>query len=153
MLFEGYFCLIPSFLREKGPWKGRDCVKKILNGGGSLSTDLIKEAGNFFPRAKILSAYDLSSVQTPRGICVGKPAPHVELRTDGDDSIGIGKILTRCPHLMIGYWHQVRSSVSNSHSWFDTGDVGFIDEHGQAWLIGRESGRIKTGGENVYLKR
>ncbi|KAK3432633.1 hypothetical protein EUGRSUZ_D00163 [Eucalyptus grandis] len=95
---------------------------------------------------------DLSLVQTPRGICVGKPAPHVELKTDGDDSIGIGKILTRCPHLMIGYWHQVRSSVSNSHSWFDTGDVGFTDEHGQAWLIGLESGRIKTGGENVYLK-
>ncbi|XP_030468617.2 2-succinylbenzoate--CoA ligase, chloroplastic/peroxisomal isoform X2 [Syzygium oleosum] len=168
-----------SFLRDKGPWKGKDCVKKILNGGGSLSIDLIKEAGNFFPRAKILSAYgmtetcssltfttlynplsyqplhfhvgtDLISVQRPRGICVGKPASHVELRTDGDDSIGIGKILTRGPHLMIGYWDQVRSSVSNSHSWFDTGDVGFIDEHGQVWLIGRESGRIKTGGENVY---
>ncbi|XP_039168427.1 2-succinylbenzoate--CoA ligase, chloroplastic/peroxisomal-like, partial [Eucalyptus grandis] len=147
-----------SFLRLST----KNCVKKILNGRGSLSIDLIKEAGNFFPRAKILSAYGMtetcsslmfmtlydphfSSVQTPRGICVGKPAPHVELRTDGDDSIGIGKILTRCPHMMIGYWHQVRSSVSNSHSWFDTGDVGFIDEHGQAWLIGRESGRIKTG--------
>ncbi|KAK3432641.1 hypothetical protein EUGRSUZ_D00173 [Eucalyptus grandis] len=171
-----------SFLREKGPWKGRDSVKKILNGGGSLSIDLIKETVNFFPRAKILSAYgmtetcssltfmtlydphfsfsyqphqfhvgaDLGSVQRPRGICVGKLAPHVELRTDGDDSIGIGKILTRGPHLMIGYWDQVRSSVSSSHSWFDTGDVGFIDEHGQVWLIGRESGRIKTGGENVY---
>ncbi|XP_048141105.1 2-succinylbenzoate--CoA ligase, chloroplastic/peroxisomal [Rhodamnia argentea] len=171
-----------SFLREKGPWKGKDCVKKILNGGGSLSMDLIKEAGNFFPRAKILSAYgmtetcssltfitlysphfsfssqplhfhvgtDLSSIQRPRGICVGKPAPHVELRTDGDDSMGIGKILTRGPHLMIGYWDQVRSSVCNIHSWFDTGDVGFIDGQGQVWLIGRESGRIKTGGENVY---
>ncbi|KAI6703341.1 hypothetical protein NL676_012477 [Syzygium grande] len=168
-----------SFLRDKGPWKGKDCVKKILNGGGSLSIDLIKEAGKFFPRAKILSAYgmtetcssltfmtlynplsyqplhfhvgtDLISVQRPRGICIGKPAPHVELRTDGADSVGIGKILTRGPHLMIGYWDQVRSSVSNSHSWFDTGDVGFIDEHGQVWLIGRESGRIKTGGENVY---
>ncbi|KAL3741317.1 hypothetical protein ACJRO7_016880 [Eucalyptus globulus] len=167
-----------SFLRDHGK---EDCVKKILYGGGSLSIDLIKEAGSFFPRAKILPAYgmtetcssltfmtlydphfsfsyqplhfhvgtDLSSVQTPRGICVSKPAPHVELRTDGDDSIGIGKILTRCPHMMIGYWHQVWSSVSNSHSRFDTGDVGFIDKHGQAWLIGRESGRIKTGGENV----
>ncbi|KAF8031872.1 hypothetical protein BT93_D0939 [Corymbia citriodora subsp. variegata] len=171
-----------SFLREKGAWKVKDSVKKILNGGGSLSINLIKEASNFFPRAKILSAYgmtetcssltfmtlydphfsfsyqpphfpvgtDLSSVQRPQGICVGKPAPHVELRTDADDSIGIGKILTRGPHLMIGYWDQVRSSVSNSHSWFDTGDVGSVDEHGQVWLIGRESGRIKTGGENVY---
>ncbi|XP_039169672.1 uncharacterized protein LOC120293926 [Eucalyptus grandis] len=30
------------------------------------------------------------------------------------------------------------------------GDVGFIDKHGWVWVIGRESGRIKTGGKNVY---
>ncbi|KAL3741355.1 hypothetical protein ACJRO7_016918 [Eucalyptus globulus] len=117
-----------SFLRDRGK---EETVKKELNGRRSLSIDLIKEAGNFFPRAKILSPLHfhvgtyLSSVQTPRGICVDKPAPHAELKTD------------------------VRSSVSNSHLWFDTGDVGFMDEHGQAWLIGQESGQIKTGGENV----
>ncbi|KAL3741326.1 hypothetical protein ACJRO7_016889, partial [Eucalyptus globulus] len=125
MLFRWYFCLIPSFLGEKGPWKGKDCVEEILNEGGSLLIDLIKEAGNFFLRAKILSACemtetylsltfmtlydphfpfyyqpphfhirtDLNSVQRPRAIWGGKPAPHVKLTTDSDDSIGIGKIL------------------------------------------------------------
>lgn len=39
---------------------------------------------------------DLNSVQRPRAIWVGKPAPRVELTTDSDDSIGIGKILEVC---------------------------------------------------------
>lgn len=63
MLFKWYFCLIPSFLGEKGLWKGKDCVEEIINGGGSLSIDLIKEAGNFFLRAKILSACGVHPLQ------------------------------------------------------------------------------------------
>lgn len=41
----------------KETWKGLVTVKKILNGGGSLSVELLKDALKFFPRAKILSAY------------------------------------------------------------------------------------------------
>lgn len=37
-------------------------MKKLLNGGGSLSAELMKDATELFPRAKLLSAYgsDLS---------------------------------------------------------------------------------------------
>lgn len=92
----------------------------------------------------------LNSVRRPRGICVGKLAPHVELRTDGDDFISIGTVLTRGLDWMIGYWDQFLASDSSSHSSIDTGDVSFIDKHGQLWLIGQESSRIKTRGANVY---
>ncbi|KAK4744196.1 hypothetical protein SAY87_010508 [Trapa incisa] len=44
-------------LRGKECWNGRETVKKILNGGGSLSPALIKGACTIFPKAKILSAY------------------------------------------------------------------------------------------------
>lgn len=43
--------------RDKETWKGRESVKKILNGGGGLSTELARDASKFFPRAKLLSAY------------------------------------------------------------------------------------------------
>lgn len=84
-----------------------------------------------------------------QGICVGKPAPHVDLRTDADDSVSVGKILTRGQHLMIKYWNDSESEPLN-RPWFDTGDVGYTDETGSLWLIGRANGRIKSGGENVY---
>lgn len=48
---------IISLNRMKETWKGLVTVKKILNGGGSLSVELLKDTLKFFPRAKILSAY------------------------------------------------------------------------------------------------
>ncbi|XVF23098.1 hypothetical protein REPUB_Repub13aG0008800 [Reevesia pubescens] len=174
--------LIPS-IRLKQSWNGRDNVKKILNGGGGLSHNLIKDATKFFPRAKLLSAYGMTetcsslafttlsepmleasgtSVQTfgktnsspvkPRGVCVGKPAPHVEIKICIDGSSHVGRILTRGPHVMLRYWDQIPEKASNSveEAWLDTRDIGFIDDHGNLWLVGRTNGRIKSGGENIY---
>lgn len=96
--------------------------------------------------------------QPKQGTCVGKPAPHIELMVKLDESSSkVGKILTRGSHTMLGYWgHQlVQANVATSESssneaWLDTGDIGAFDEFGNLWLIGRSSGCIKTGGENVY---
>ncbi|XP_059668339.1 2-succinylbenzoate--CoA ligase, chloroplastic/peroxisomal [Cornus florida] len=173
-----------SLIRTKEAWKGIKSVKKILNGGGGLSVELIKYATRTFPRAKLLSAYGMTetcssltfmtlydsttvnpgqpfqvtgetssnSVHQPDGICVGKPAPHVELRIRLQDSSHVGRILTRGPHVMLGYWGQIPSGASDSGDadWLDTGDMGQIDDYGYLWLIGRTKGRIKSGGENVY---
>lgn len=38
---------------------GSKSVKKILNGAGGLSSDLIKNAIEIFPRAKLVSAYGM----------------------------------------------------------------------------------------------
>ncbi|KAH7545495.1 hypothetical protein FEM48_Zijuj01G0099900 [Ziziphus jujuba var. spinosa] len=170
--------------RGKEIWKGRNSIKKILNGGGGLSTKLIRDAAQFFPRAKLLSAYGMTetcssltfmtlydpkleipiqpletsdgrkptSVHPPQGVCVGKPAPHVELKIYVEGSSRIGRILTRGPHVMLRYWDQSPSDASDSSNkdWLDTGDIGYIDDYGNLRLIGRTNGRIKSGGENVY---
>lgn len=93
-----------------------------------------------------------NSVHQPQGVCVGKSAPHVELKVCSDGSSHVGRILTRGPHVMLGYWDQflVKPSVSTGEVWLDTGDIGSIDDSGNVWLVGRRNGRIKSGGENVY---
>ncbi|XP_015959284.1 2-succinylbenzoate--CoA ligase, chloroplastic/peroxisomal isoform X2 [Arachis duranensis] len=176
-----------SLIRHKETWKGGETVKKILNGGGSLSLELIKDTNLFFHKAKLISAYGMTetcssmtfmnlydpmhettisqnlqivgeaassnSIHQPQGICVGKAAPHVELKICEDDGTShIGRILTRGPHTMLRYWDQTLTSSSNgrSEAWFDTGDIGSIDNHGNLWLLGRTNGRIKSGGENIY---
>ncbi|GAB2272320.1 hypothetical protein Dimus_007140 [Dionaea muscipula] len=175
-----------SVLRLKKAWRGTDYVMKILNGGGSLSVDLLKDTIEFFSKAKIFSAYGMTETcssltfmilhdptnekkqndrqkiselesnsihRTSGGICVGKPAPHVELTVSPEDcSSDRGWILTRGPHMMLQYWDQPSSMAMGpvQEEWFDTGDVGQIDDHGNLWLIGRRNGRIKSGGENVY---
>ncbi|XP_057972299.1 2-succinylbenzoate--CoA ligase, chloroplastic/peroxisomal [Malania oleifera] len=173
-----------SLIRTKETWKGKQSVKKILNGGGSLTAQLINEATKFFPKAKLLSAYGMTeacssltfmtlydpkhessnrshqivdgiksnSVQQLDVFCVGKPAPHVKLRIRVEESSNVGRILTSGPHVMLGYWGEALAKTSSpcDEGWLDTGDVGRIDGHGNLWLIGRASGRIKSGGENVY---
>lgn len=97
-----------------------------------------------------------SSILHQSGVCIGKPAPHVELCIYGNDRSNspftIGRILTRGMHMMVGYWDRFASIVSkvDKHGWFDTGDIGCIDENGDLWLIGRTKDRIKSGGENIY---
>lgn len=170
-----------SFYRTMHISLGSKSVKKVLNGAGGLSSDLIKNAIEMFPRAKLLSAYGMTEAcssltfmtlydparesciqytyanssnlaHKPDGTCVGKPAPHIEIRIAGDDSSYIGRILTRGPHVMLGYWGQIPSNNSSptDECWLDTGDIGHIDDCGNIWLIGRLKGRIKSGGENVY---
>ncbi|KAF9587264.1 hypothetical protein IFM89_039511 [Coptis chinensis] len=86
------------------------------------------------------------------GVCVGKPAPHVELFVNGNGHCSIGRILTRGPHVMLKYWNQVPLKKLDSlhQGWLDTGDIGWLDDKGAVWLIGRSNDRIKSGGENVY---
>ncbi|GMP71684.1 hypothetical protein CsSME_00029994 [Camellia sinensis var. sinensis] len=95
---------------------------------------------------------DSSLVHQPKGVCVGKAAPHVELRISSEDCSHVGRILTRGPHVMLGYWGQIplEALSAGGDSWIDTGDIGWIDDFGNVWLVGRSKGRIKSGGENVY---
>ncbi|XP_061339707.1 2-succinylbenzoate--CoA ligase, chloroplastic/peroxisomal isoform X2 [Gastrolobium bilobum] len=173
-----------SVIRHKQTWKGGETVKKILNGGGSLSLELIKDTSIFFHKAKLISAYGMTEtcssltfltlydpmhettshplqifgvagsniIHQPQGVCVGKAAPHVELKICADASGHIGRILTRGPHTMLRYWDQILTNPLNQRNevWFDTGDIGSIDCYGNLWLLGRTNGRIKSGGENIY---
>ncbi|XP_047969870.1 2-succinylbenzoate--CoA ligase, chloroplastic/peroxisomal [Salvia hispanica] len=158
-----------------------ESVSKILNGGGGLSAKLVEQAAKVFPRAKILSAYGMteacssltfmtlydptkeggrlpsddietSNLGSRGGVCVGKPAPHVELKLCVEESCDGGRILMRGPHTMLYYWGLPPSLGSNpaNEGWLDTGDIGRIDEQGNLWLVGRAKDKIKSGGENIY---
>ncbi|XP_019701467.1 2-succinylbenzoate--CoA ligase, chloroplastic/peroxisomal isoform X2 [Elaeis guineensis] len=120
----------------------------------SLHDPLLQKSGKLLP-VKHKVELGLCCHQQ-NGVCVGKPAPHVELRISGggnnSHAPSIGRILTRGLHVMVGYWDQTQVMLLDSieHGWLDTGDIGWIDRNGDLWLIGREKDRIKSGGENVY---
>nr|GEU81679.1 2-succinylbenzoate--CoA ligase, chloroplastic/peroxisomal [Tanacetum cinerariifolium] len=167
---------IISLIRTKDARKELLMVTKILNGGGSLSDKLVKDATDIFSNASLYTAYGMTEgsssltfmtlhdptkqsttykkstlVKQQQGVCVGKPAPHVELKISTEDSSHVGQILTRGPHLMIGYWDHIPAKENpGNEGWHETGDIGWIDDNGNLWLIGRMKGRIKSGGENIY---
>jgi long-chain acyl-CoA synthetase len=97
------------------------------------------------------------SVSTPRAFktgSVGRPLEGVDVKIAAD-----GEILTRGPHVMLGYWKQPQATAEaiDADGWLRTGDMGHVDGDGFLWITGRKKELIVTaGGKNIapaYLER
>lgn len=79
------------------------------------------------------------------GAAVGRPLPGVKVQ------IREGTIWIRGPNLFSGYLEAGRrASALDPEGWFDTQDLGHLDELGQLHVEARRTDLILSGGENVY---
>jgi acyl-CoA synthetase (AMP-forming)/AMP-acid ligase II len=90
---------------------------------------------------------------------IGRPLPDVEVKiadTQGKalPPFEIGEILARGPRIMTAYWNnkQETSKVVTREGWLRTGDLGYMDEDGYLFLVGRGDDLIIRGGENISPK-
>jgi len=89
---------------------------------------------------------------------VGQPLPGVQVRiidieTGRELPRGSeGKILVKGDLVMKGYLHDLEeTSFRIREGWYDTGDVGILDEDNYLWHRGRLKRFVKIGGEMVSL--
>ena len=87
---------------------------------------------------------------------VGKPLPDVEVRVLDEDNKElpanqIGEIVIRTPRVMKGYAGQESATAAllDADGWLHTRDMGYIDEDGYIYLVGRKDDIIIRGGENI----
>lgn len=87
---------------------------------------------------------------------VGKPLSCIDLRISGDDGSdmatgGVGRVQVRGTSIISEYWRRPdKKDDWTADGWFDTGDLGRLDENGFLWLVGRSKDLIISGGYNVY---
>ena len=63
----------------------------------------------------------------------------------------MGRVFVRGPNLFREYWNQSEATRKVFASgWFDTGDLGSLDENSFLTLAGRSNDLIITNGYNVY---
>lgn len=78
---------------------------------------------------------------------VGLPLGGVDVRIKNPDEKGIGEVQIKSPMLMDGY-----IGKENISDYFNTEDVGYIDEDGFLYILDRRKNIIISGGENIYPK-
>ncbi|MDM3861421.1 MAG: 2-succinylbenzoate--CoA ligase [Aphanizomenon gracile PMC644.10] len=72
----------------------------------------------------------------------GKVLPHAKITIDNQP----GNINIQTQSLALGYYPEIWENRNN----FIVDDLGFLDDQGYLHIIGRNSDKIITGGENVY---
>jgi acyl-CoA synthetase (AMP-forming)/AMP-acid ligase II len=76
---------------------------------------------------------------------VGLPSPGVEVRLNPD-----GEVAVRSELLMDGYFDQPDATTDVLRDgWYQTGDLGVLDDEGYLSIVGRARDVIRTGGETV----
>jgi O-succinylbenzoic acid--CoA ligase len=75
----------------------------------------------------------------------GRILPHANIKLDVSTTDRIGTIRITAKSLMLGYFPDL-----DICEYFDSDDLGIIDDRGNLTIVGRNSSKIITGGENVF---
>ncbi len=114
----------------------------------------------------VLQAYGLTEttgaafVTPPKGIVlgsVGPPLPGVEAKiidpqSQEDGGLAVGEIAIQGAIVMKGYWNRpdVTAAILKD-DWLYTGDLGYLDAHGNLFITGRKKEVIVlSNGKNIY---
>ncbi len=161
--------LVPTMLHRllnsssTSEWSER--LRLVLLGGAAAAPELLRVASK--AGVPVATTYGLtetaSQVATalPADVrykpeSVGRPLMYTELRIADPDgrklSQGeIGEILVRGPQVMAGYYANKAATESTlRQGWLHTGDMGFVDDDGDLFVVQRRSDMIVSGGENIY---
>jgi len=84
---------------------------------------------------------------------IGPVIPGTELELRGQNEEGIGTLWARGPNVMMGYYKdpEKTAEVIDDKGWFNTEDIGYLDEDGYFFMSGRAKNIIVgSSGENIY---
>lgn len=130
-------------------------LKAIMCGGATVSTKLIQsyqQLGISIHTVYGLSEYGAISINTydnhPES--VGKAVSSCRIRINKPNPAGIGEIQVQGNSLMTSYYDSFSHTDSKNHSWFSTGDLGYLDSDNFLYVVGRIKNLIiLSNGENI----
>ncbi len=136
-------------------------LRAVLLGGGPIPPDLVTRAlASGWPVVPTYgmteSASGVTALRTAEAAArpdsAGRALPGAELRVVRPSSDGIGEIEVRGPSLFDGYVGRGAGTAAafTPDGWYQTGDLGHLDDDGYLAVADRRLDLIVSGGENVY---
>lgn len=140
-------------------------LRLVLLGGAPADADLLARAqhssipvaatyGLTEAASQVATALPETTVHKPGS--VGKPLLFTQVRVCDEQgqeqpSGQYGEIVVSGPTVMQGYLHHAPlPRDAGGVPWLATGDIGYVDEDGDMWVVQRRSDLIISGGENIY---
>ncbi len=138
------------FTLASAPKETLQNLKAVLIGGSAISQSLMQKATEAnIPFYKTYGSTEMASQITTtslKQISDGKILPYREIKIDKN-----GQILVRGETLFKGYQDGPFITLPLTYDgWFETGDLGRMDEDGSLWVTGRKDLMMVSGGENIY---
>jgi malonyl-CoA/methylmalonyl-CoA synthetase len=151
----------PGFREAARSWEN---VRLFTCGSAPIRTEVLPELQQILGRPIInrygmTESYVISSLPLdgpwPDG-SVGLPLPGVEVHIQNSAGLAagpgeVGSVLIRGPNIFREYWQKPEATQKAfATGWFETGDLGQLDERGFLTLVGRTHDLIIVSGYNVY---
>ncbi|MEZ4728860.1 MAG: o-succinylbenzoate--CoA ligase [Caldilineaceae bacterium] len=154
-------------LRQGQPWPAS--LRHILLGGAAATPELLaiaRESG-----APVATTYGLTEAASQVAtLCpaevvrkpgsVGRPLMFTTVRIVDEAGATVppgekGEIVVSGPTVMAGYYKNPQATAKTIRTMEQqrelfTGDIGYLDDEGDLWLVQRRNDIIISGGENVY---
>lgn len=162
--------LVPTMLHRlleaRTSWP--QTLRLVLLGGAAATPELLEKAQA--AQLPIATTYGLTEASSqvatmlPNDVkkkpgSVGRPLLFTSVKIvaeNGDEQPPneYGEVVVSGPTVMSGYFTSLPTPNENTHyalrTTIHTGDIGFLDDDGDLWIVQRRSDLIVTGGENVY---
>jgi acyl-CoA synthetase (AMP-forming)/AMP-acid ligase II/1-acyl-sn-glycerol-3-phosphate acyltransferase len=164
-------CGAPTFLKMILRGASEDqlsSIRLIVSGAESCPEQLVQSWKELIPNFSFLEGYGITECApiltfnppNSQHKGVGLPLPGVEIIIVDPDThaklppLKEGLILAHGPNIFSGYLSSSAASPfinTQGKRWYNTGDLGYLDEDGYLTLVGRLKRFVKIGGEMVSL--
>ncbi|HRF49688.1 MAG TPA: o-succinylbenzoate--CoA ligase, partial [Anaerolineales bacterium] len=140
-------------------------VRLVLLGGSAATPELMARAQaagiRVAPTYGLTESGSQIATQRPEDALrkpgsVGKALPWSRIRVLTEAGVEAapgtpGEIVIDGPTVFRGYWRDASATRSALRDGaFHTGDIGYVDDEGDLWVLQRRTDLIVSGGENVY---
>jgi long-chain acyl-CoA synthetase len=162
--------LVPTLIHALAAYEGMaahdlSSLRTICFGGGPIAPDVLARAARALPHVEFVQTYGQTEASprittmrqaqsAPR--CVGQAIAGVSLTIRDETGAvlpprAIGEICVSGPGVMLGYYRREAETADVLRNGvLHTGDLGYLDETGRLFLVGRRRNLIIRAGINIY---